>query len=351
MKQVFERRLGVVFGFGLAILFLIGVFQCHTINKLAGANHDVLQTDETLQQLAATRSLVSDAASGTRDYVITGDEHCLAPYDDAASTVPLAIQNLKRLTADSPGQQKKLTAVASVAAAELADLQKVIETRKQGGPSGNGATNPKPMQDFQQAIRGMEDEERGLRDKRSAAARLTAREATLMTTEAAALAFWLLVIAGLVIRHYVTERRRNKSNGVLSVQLLENMKNAVYLSNEMGIILYANPAGEALFGYKPGELVGDSLTRLSDFGSVQEDGTNLFEQIHERLKSWGEWKGKLTCRRKDDTPLTCDARISALEACGNLHWISVLEDTSEVRTDEGWPVPMREPVQEYARAS
>ena len=350
MKQVFERRLGVVFGFGLAILFLIGVFQCHTINKLAAANHDVLQTAETLQQLAATRSLVSEAASGMRDYVATGDERCLAPYAAAASGVPLAIQNLKRLTEDSPGEQKKLAALASVTAAELADLQAVVKTRKQGGPSGV-ATNPKPMQDFQQVMRGMEDEERGLRDKQSAAARVTAREATLMTTEAAALAFWLLVLAGLVIRHYVTERRRNKSNGVLSVQLLDNMRNAVYLSNETGIILYANPAADALFGYKPGELVGDSLTRFGDFSSVQEDGTNLFEQIHERLKSWGEWKGQLACRRKDDTPLTCDARISAFETCGNLHWISVLEDTSALRTSEGWPVPAREPLQEYARAS
>ena len=355
MKQAFERKLGVVFGFSLTILFVIGVFQCQTINKLVAANQGVVQTQETLEKLAVTQCLVNDALAGTRDYMTTGDGSYLQPYRAATSGVPLALQNLKRLTAGNPGQQKKLAALGSLTMTELADLQKIIEARGprriSGGtqPSPVG-TSPKAMEDFRQAIRGMEDEERGRLHQRIAAARATARAATLMTTEAAAVGFWLLVIAGLVIRHYVVERRRNKTAGLLSAQLLENMIGAVYLSDETGMILYANPAAEAMFGYKPGELVGENINLLNDFPSTKESGS-LFDQIHDQLRGCGTWKGELACRKKGDTRLACYARISALEAFGKVHWISVVEDIPERQPAEAWRAPARGPIEEYARAS
>jgi PAS domain S-box-containing protein len=333
VKQALERRLGVVFGIALTLLFLIGVVQSQTVVKLAGADRDVMRISETLGQLAATHLLVIDAEAGMQGYAMTGDGGYLGAYRTAFVRVPQRVQNLRKLTAGDPSQQKNLDVLASLVATQLADVEKVHEAQKQGARAAASrldlpGSNRKAADDLRQAMSGMEDEERRLLAQRIAAARVSAREATLITTLGSVLAFWLLIVAGLVIHRYIAERRGTRVAQALSTQLLKHMAEGVCLSDESGTILYANPAGEALFGYGPGRLIGHNLTLLGDFYTGDGDA-HLLDQIHEQLRALGAWKGELAGRRRDRTPLSCYTRISGLEISGKLLWISVLEDITE----------------------
>jgi PAS domain-containing protein len=46
----------------------------------------------------------------------------------------------------------------------------------------------------------------------------------------------------------------------LHARLLESMGEGVSVSDEAGIIVYTNPAEDRMFGYAPGELVGQHVT-------------------------------------------------------------------------------------------
>ncbi len=337
MRKALERRLGVVFGLALALLFVIGAVQGKTILGLVDAAHRVAHTSETLEELATAQSLLSDAQAATRNYVITSEESSLDPYRTAVLRIPLVLSSLRKSTADDPNQQRKVDALAAMAATHLADLRRLVEARSRDDSSGvrqlMGAASQKAAEDdARQAIRGMEDEERRLLARRNVAEGVTAWEATLTSTAGSALALWLLVLAGLLVHYYVNERRRIKVDQALSMQLLKSLTEGVYLFDESGTIIYTNPAGEALLGYKPGELVGTSI-------ALAEENAHWFDQIREQLKMGGTWKGELASRKEDGTPLTCYALISALEICGKEYWVSVQGDIKELQPPGPRPAP------------
>jgi CHASE3 domain sensor protein len=83
LKQALERRLGVVFGIALTLLFLIGVVQSQTVVNLAGADRELTRISETLGELAAAHSLVIDAQAGMQGYASTGDGGYLEAYRTA----------------------------------------------------------------------------------------------------------------------------------------------------------------------------------------------------------------------------------------------------------------------------
>ena len=333
MRERLERRIAVIFGCTLTVFFLIGVIQTQTVFKLVGAEHQVGHTHEVLEQLEATQSMLNDAEAGVRGYVIAGDESYLKSYDTAVSLVPSQLRDLRGLTADNPKQQKRLDALAALVTSRFADLQKIVDARRQEGTAAasqlveTGSTL-KVTDDIHRTTDEIRDEEHQVLSQRNTAARVIAWEATLFTTVGAAVGFWLLILAGLLIYHYIRERKRAGVAHALSTQLLKGMAGGVSLSDDIGMILYVNPAVEALYGYRPGELIGENITALSDH-SAPEDKLQVFDDIRQHLETEGIWRGDLAARKKDDTPFTCCLRVSPLEVSGKIYWICVHEDAAE----------------------
>jgi PAS domain S-box-containing protein len=125
----------------------------------------------------------------------------------------------------------------------------------------------------------------------------------------------------------VTEERRAGEALRLHTLLLERMAEGVSLADERGIILYTNPAEDRMFGYGPGELVGQHVSVQNAY-SPEENARRVEDIIHQ-LRTRGEWEGEFTNRRKDGTPFVTRARITALELGGRLHFVCVQEDVTE----------------------
>src|SRR5438270_5464296 len=72
-------------------------------------------------QLEADRLLAAlvDVETGERGYAITGDPIFLEPYQRAVPTVGTTIENLRRLTADNPEQQRRLKEMDQLAQRKL----------------------------------------------------------------------------------------------------------------------------------------------------------------------------------------------------------------------------------------
>jgi len=208
-----------------------------------------------------------------------------------------------------------------------------VDARRQEGAAAAGhlveaGSTLKLTQDIHRATDEIRDEEYQVLSQRNAAARVTAWEATLFTTVGAAVGFWLLILAGLLIYHYIRERRRAGVAHALSTQLLHGMPEGISLSDDIGMILYVNPAVETLYGYRPGELIGENITSLSD-STGPEDKVLVFDDIRQHLEAQGSWRGELAARKKDDTPFTCRLRVSPLEVSGRLYWICAHEDAAD----------------------
>ena len=123
--------------------------------------------------------------------------------------------------------------------------------------------------------------------------------------------------------------RRKRAEEALQTQtrVLESMAEGVVMTSEDERIVFTNPAHSAMFGYQPGELIGQPVTVLND-GSAEE-GARVARDIIEQLRTTGHWSGEIRNRRKDGTPFYTYARVSALDIAGKKFWIAVQEDISE----------------------
>jgi PAS domain S-box-containing protein len=130
----------------------------------------------------------------------------------------------------------------------------------------------------------------------------------------------------------ITEQKRAAEALQTQTRVLESMAEGVVMASNDGRIEYTNPAFSAMFGYQPGELIGQDVAVLND-GS-DEERLRLANSIMEVLRTRGVWAGEVRNRRKDGTPFYTYARISALEVAGKQFWIGVQEDITERRQVE-----------------
>lgn len=99
----------VLSGFG-AVLLVLAAIAALTYQSFRGfidafgAVEHTLQVRVTLQQV---QGRLIDAQTGTRGYLITGDERYLSPYQSALATLDQDVQRLSALTANNPDQQRR----------------------------------------------------------------------------------------------------------------------------------------------------------------------------------------------------------------------------------------------------
>ncbi len=115
--------------------------------------------------------------------------------------------------------------------------------------------------------------------------------------------------------------------GSLSRVLLDSMTEGVSLSSEEGTILYTNPAEDRLFGYAPGELVGQHVSVQNAY--PPKENARVVAAVIAELARSGAWAGEWLNRRKDGTAFATRSRISAVEVDGRRCWLCVQSDVTE----------------------
>lgn len=130
----------------------------------------------------------------------------------------------------------------------------------------------------------------------------------------------------------VTERKWIEEMLKTYGRVLESMAEGVIVADDKELIYFTNPAFEAMFGYQPGELVGQPTSVLNlDPVPMKK----LFEsEIHKALQTAGVWQGEFRNRKKDGSPFVTAAHISILDMPDKRYLVSVQEDITERKRAE-----------------
>ncbi len=168
----FGRKIAA--GFALAFLMLagIGVVAYRSISALTSTSQLVTHTHQVLEHIAEVLSLLKDAETGQRGYVITGDEAFLEPYQTGTTNVHTVVKELRELTADNPNQQKRMDEAEPLIAGKLAELKQTVDLRKKGNLEETakivrGGEGKKIMDNLRAILAQMEREERDLLKQRA----------------------------------------------------------------------------------------------------------------------------------------------------------------------------------------
>ncbi len=125
---------------------------------------------------------------------------------------------------------------------------------------------------------------------------------------------------------------RLHQQALLQARVLESMAEGVSVSDEKGVIVYTNPAEDRMFGYGPGELVGQHVTVQNTY--PHEENARIVGEVISQLRTRGVWSGEWSNVRKDGTPFVTRAHITGLELGGKAHWVCVQQDVTAERRAE-----------------
>lgn len=316
---------------GLFAALLVGG-AVWTVGELAGQRRAAADLSHAL----AAADLVQAAAASLREteaaergYVLSGRAEHLEAYRRASQGLGLT---LERLEAGGDRGHGFAPLVAAVDA-KMAWMASVVDLRTRTGAPAAAAAASGPEGDrlMQAAIAEVRRVESAQADEIGAALREQSRrvgraQATLalmfVALAAAALAVALAVARLLTARARLAELLKEDARRQRAI--LESAHEGVLTIDQAGRIAAINPAGAAIFGYAPEELVGQPTAVLAGEEVADLDQRQITRKAHA-----GGARFRIEGRRKDGATVPVECSMTALKADEGLRYVCFLRDVSE----------------------
>ncbi len=158
-------RSNLVFGLGLslAILILTSLASFVSIRGLIDSTKTVRTSNQTMDQIAEVLSLVKDAETGQRGYLLTRDPLFLEPYNSTKSQLRTTLENLSQTVAQSPTQVTNLKDLQNAVSERISVLDENLNNgRSEQVQSEDLLQGKRQMDRLRSVVRRMQNEERSL---------------------------------------------------------------------------------------------------------------------------------------------------------------------------------------------
>jgi PAS domain S-box-containing protein len=348
VKSLPGHRLQLAFATAILSLLIVGVVSYRGMAESRESDRWVRHTHEVLENLQDLLAAMQAVESSARGYLLTGDDSFLEVYQAGIARTEKAQAIVRSLTADNPEQQRRLAAVATLAARKFQFDEKVMGLRRTNGLQA--ATNAiqkgsgtQIMDDSQKLVGQMQDEEQQLLVLREAdAARRLGQTKTALIL-GTALGLLITCLAGWSAQRDESARgdaeeaqregegrfrSESKESGAKYRGLLEAAPDAMVVVNQGGNIVLLNVQAEKQFGYSRDELVGQKVENIIPEGFAERliaDGTrSAAEALAQQIGTGIE----LTARRKDGSQFPIELMLSPLESAEGTLVTAAIRDIS-----------------------
>ena len=132
MTQRLTRNLKVGFGFSLLFLIVISAASYVSIQNLFKSSGLVDHSNQVIQKLEYTISIMKDAETGQRGYLLTGNEVFLEPYNGSYQKAVNTVDEFEQLTKDNPQQQLNAVKIKDILLTRLNTLALLIDEKRAG---------------------------------------------------------------------------------------------------------------------------------------------------------------------------------------------------------------------------
>lgn len=253
------KQFGVLVAFAsLALLLLANAYVTrHQVGVQTGRQQWLSHSRQVQFEIQETNTLLSDAETGQRGFLYTGDPRYLEPYTLATTQLDSQLQELAQLSADNPSQLANVATLRKLSQAKLSELAATIALYRAGKVeearalvlTGHGRGI---MQDIRKVIGQMQQEEARLEDARS-----EAYERSVQRTFTAIDLATAVAILGLgIVAHFILRERRVRERYARQLRAreewfrvtLHSIGDAVIATDGEGTVNFLNPIAASLTG-------------------------------------------------------------------------------------------------------
>jgi len=314
VPKVLLRHVNIGFGLALLALLVIGIVSFLAIRSLVTNSDSVSHTQMVLAHAARVGSLLADAETGQRGFLVTGDPIFLEPYTSTSGSIRTEVDSLRLLTHDNARQSARVDRLQSLAAERLAILDDGIQARRRGGIASGSQwllndRGRRIMDDVRATLAAIRLEEEILLRQRDEAARASAVFATSLIIIGSIAALLAVGLASGMVRRDLSrraeveealreardrlEQRVNERTAELTA-VIETSPLAISAIDSQGNILLWNRAAERMFGWTREEMIGNPYQ--------QTDGGDrrIYRDVFERVAKGGPVIGYETRGKKKD---------------------------------------------------
>ncbi len=260
----------------LVVVALVGGLIEHRLTIDAGdwSMHAIEVTSQAQRLLER----LTDAETGQRGYLLTGDDAYLEPYARTTATVSRDLERLGALTRDDPEQRRRVDELAPLVGKKLGELAQTISVRRtQGAPAAlaivQTGAGKSTMDDARRVLADVQDGERRLLAERLEQRASRSRVAEMLMVVSALSSLLLGGVAIASVEAQGRERRRAQRRTAESEDrlrtTLRSIGDAVIATDVDGRIVFMNGVAEQLTGWAPADARGRSLDEV--FRIVNEE--------------------------------------------------------------------------------
>ncbi|MEH2191827.1 MAG: GAF domain-containing protein [Nostoc sp.] len=288
LSKQFFKKIAAGFGVASVILVLIGVVSYQNTTVSTRNRTAIKNTYQKINSLEQLLSQINNAETGQRNYIITGKQTYLKPYQASVANLDQEIAKLKNLTTDQLKQQKQIARLEFLIAAKFTELNQTINLRQKKGAEAAlqvlvTSKSQNLMDDIRKTIDEIENEERERRRQLSQTAQAWTRKTTMAIAIAICLSFIVLAVVYYFIYREVTERKRaeeslNQERNFIST-VLDTASALVIVLDSQGKIVRFNQACEQITGYSFDEVRGRYFWNLFLIPEELESVKAVFEEL------------------------------------------------------------------------
>ena len=170
MNSSFKRNLLLLYGISFVLLIISAIASYTSIKSLLNSQEQVTHTNLVISKLENVISVLKDAETGQRGYLLSGQEKFLEPYNGSLSKAYNLISNIKTLSGNNKAQLQSAEQLKQLVTMRMSSLQILLnKKRKDVNPTLEELEVGKLYMDSaRQLVQTMENRERDFLQARTA---------------------------------------------------------------------------------------------------------------------------------------------------------------------------------------
>jgi diguanylate cyclase (GGDEF)-like protein/PAS domain S-box-containing protein len=341
MQPLLSRRVQFAFGSAILALLVVGAASFRATIVYKESDSWVRHTHEVLEKLQDLISAMQAAESGTRGFLLTGQESFLESYRANMARAEQDETTVRNLTADNPTQQRQIPNLERLSAEKIRVAESVILLRQMKGLEAASevvqtGAGQQTMNEYREVIHEMQAEEQRLLVLRDADSARRLRETQLVILLGTILGLIIASAASWSVRRGQSARALAEASVREGEDRFRTMANHIsqlaWMADEKGYIFWYNDRWFEYTGTTLDQMAGWGWQKVHDPVHVQR----VVDKITHCFHTGEVWEDTCPLRGRDGNyRLFLSRAVPIRDPHGKvLRWFGTNTDISESKALE-----------------